>query len=247
MTTLKTTLNIGRAYPGWVFWVLWWAGSFVGALIYFIPVGVVNIVLGLDRLEDPARAAELGAGMRVLAAVLCGAACGSTIGLMQGLVLRLRLNHIGAWVAATVAGYASIGVLPLIANAFHPGWLDWAITLIVNGKMHWLARVEADWPASAWLPGFITLSLFGVVLGAIQWLVLRGRVPHAGWWIPITAVGWALAAALSTVPNRYLAVSFSFDLPAMVAGAGMAVLTARMKDEGGRMKKDTERMTGGSS
>jgi hypothetical protein len=95
----------------------------------------------------------------------------------------------GLWVAATVVGYASIGLLPLIAGVFQSGWLDWALTLIINGKMHWLARVVAGWPNASWAPGAMTLTLFGAALGFFQWLVLRGRVYQAGWWIALSTVG----------------------------------------------------------
>jgi hypothetical protein len=206
-----------------MFWFLWFAASWVGGLLYVIPVSVVHFVLGLDRLNDPSSLGGLGAWMPVLAAVLCGAACGSTIGLGQWLVLRSYLARIGLWVATTIAGYASIGLLPLIANVLQPGWSDWAFTLIIAGKMHWLARVDPSWPAASWLPGAITLTMFGAVLGIAQWLVLRNRVDRAGWWIAISAGGWACAAAMSFLPP-VLAVLTSFDLPIIVAAAGMVWL-----------------------
>lgn len=221
-----TTPKVERRHPGWMFWLLWIAATYVGALLYFIPVGAVQIVVGLDRLDDPQRASEIARWMLVLAAVLCGAACGSTIGLAQWLVLRREIERIGWWVAATVAGYASIGLLPLIASVFQPGWLDWAITLIINGKMHWLARVVPSWPAASWLPGAITLTLFGAVLGIVQWLVLRGHVYQAGWWIAINFGGWALAAA-SAASSNMLVVLTSFAVPVVVAGGGIVWLLRR--------------------
>jgi hypothetical protein len=39
-------------------------------------------------------------------------------------------------------------------------------------------------------------AVFGIVVGTAQWLVLR-RAIRAGWWIPATALGWALAGSLS--------------------------------------------------
>ncbi len=222
-----TTQSVGRTRPGWGFWLFWSAASYLGAFLYFIPVGAVHIILGLDRLDDPLRSAELSAWMVVLAAVLCGAACGSTIGLAQWLVLRSRFQSVGSWVAATVAGYASVGVLPLIVGIIQPRWVDWAFKLIINGKMHWLARLEASWPAASWLPGAITLTMLGAVLGIMQWLILRGRVGQAGWWIAISAGGWALAAALSIVPDRLLVVLATSLVPAAVAGGRLVWLQSR--------------------
>jgi hypothetical protein len=38
-------------------------------------------------------------------------------------------------------------------------------------------------------------GIFGAVLGTAQWLVLR-RALRAGWWIPATCLGWALAGTI---------------------------------------------------
>ncbi len=227
MTTKMATLNVRRHTPAWIFWLLWYAATFIGGILYFIPVGVVHLILGLDKLDEAQGITQLASWMRVLAAVLCGAACGSTIGLAQWLVLRRELKRSGWWVAATVAGYASIGLLPLIANVFQPGWPDWAFTLIISGKMHWLARVVDAWPAASSSAGVITLTLFGAALGATQWLFLRKRVYQAGWWIAISAVGWALGAALSNTSDAFISVTASWDVPVLIGGAGMVWLLRR--------------------
>ena len=40
--------------------------------------------------------------------------------------------------------------------------------------------------------GWGLMAVLGAFVGAAQWLVLRRRVPRAGWWIPATAAGlWA--------------------------------------------------------
>jgi hypothetical protein len=231
------TPDVVRRPPGWTFWLLWLAASFLGAFLYVIPVVAVQIVLdGLGVLYNPQLAGRGTASLAVLGAVLTGAACGSTIGLGQWLVLRREIKRMGWWVAATVAGYAFIGLLPLIAGVFRPGWPDWAFTLIIDGKMHWLARVVAGWPNAAWAPGAMTLTLFGAALGFCQWLLLRGRGYQAVWWIALSAVGWALAAALNLLPSEPGPV-FSLELmivitiaplvPVALTGAGMVWLLRR--------------------
>ncbi len=227
MTAFKTILNAGRAHLGWLFPLLWIAASYLGGLLYFIPVGLVHLVLGLDRLGEPAPNGEIAGAstaLMVLAAILCGAACGSTIGLGQWLVLRGRVQRVGLWVAATIAGYASLGLLPLIAAAFEPDWLNWALMMIMSGKLHWLARVQPEWLGASWTAGAITLTLFGVVLGLAQWLALRGRVRHAGWWIPISAAGWALTVAWGRDASWVDFVTISFGLPILIAALGLTWL-----------------------
>lgn len=206
--------------------------TFVGALLYSVPVAAVQFVLGLDQ-TDVTSLGQLDVSRLLLAGVLTGAACGSTIGLAQWLVLRRQLKRSGMWVAATIAGYASIGLLPLLASIFQPRWLTWAQTLIINGKMHWLARTavpspDPDWLSASWPAGAVTLTLFGAVLGLAQWLVLRGRVPHAGWWVAISAASWALMALLSAsyVPWATFGM-FAWDIPVLVAAAGLVWLQWR--------------------
>lgn len=101
--------------------------------------------------------------------------------------------------------------------------------------MHWIARVlspgdpvSQGWEAASWQAGAVTLVLFGVVLGIAQWSVLRGRVHQAGWWIAISTLAWALAAAISLpIVNWAGFVTLSGVLPVAVTGAGMVWLLRR--------------------
>jgi len=40
------------------------------------------------------------------------------------------------------------------------------------------------------------MSTWGAGLGAMQWLVVRGRLEGAGWWAPATIAGWGAAGAV---------------------------------------------------
>jgi hypothetical protein len=77
------------------------------------------------------------------------------------------------WILAAVAGTAV-------------GWrLGWRLSILVSGQL-----------ASP------TLGLtVGLVLGFSQWIILRGYMPRAGWWILASGLGWAagfpLGAGLS--------------------------------------------------
>lgn len=84
-----------------------------------------------------------------------------------------------------------------------------------------------------WLAGMVIFLEFGVILGALQWLVLRGRVDHAGWWIAISLAGWAMAAALidlAYISGLYVEpfdLLAAFLVPVAVAGGGIAWLLRR--------------------
>jgi len=40
------------------------------------------------------------------------------------------------------------------------------------------------------------MSTLGAGLGAMQWIVVRGRLEGAGWWAPATVAGWGIAGAV---------------------------------------------------
>ncbi len=232
MTALSPVRTFGRAHPDWTFVILWYAATFAGAILYAVPVLAAHIIVGLED-PDAAAVAQMDPRRLVLAGVLTGAACGSTIGVAQWLVLRRRLKGTGLWIVATIAGYASLGLLPLLASLFQPRWLAWAETLVISGKLQWLAREavpnpDAAWLNASWPAGAVTLVLFGLVLGLAQWVVLRGRVAYAAWWIGISAAGWALLALASTsiVPWAPFAL-FSWDVPVILAAAGLVWLQSR--------------------
>ncbi len=227
-------LNLSRAHRDLVFVLLWFAATFVGGLLYALPVGLVQIALGLDRVP-PEQMPQLDLARLLPGAVLCGAACGSTIGLMQWLVLRWRVKRTGWWIVATIGGYASVALLSPLAALLQPRWLPWALNLVVNGKLHWLAReavppsgldwLDAAWRNAYWPAGAITLTLFGAVLGLAQWLVLRGRVRHAGWWVAISTASYILLALLSTSAVSWPDfVTASWIVPVLASGIGLAWL-----------------------
>jgi hypothetical protein len=223
MTSSKTALPVVRLPAGLTFFLLWSVASAVGMMLFGIPVSLLQWLLGLDQHGDPGYAGDFSMAYLLLGSTLCGAGYGATIGLAQWFVLRRERPRMGGWVPATAAGYACIVIVIFVVAAFQPGWLEWAVTLIVNGKLHWLARVEPAWPAAVEAAGGLALILFGLMLGSAQWLALRGREPRAGWWIAFSAAGWALAVLFDDAawPGFVL---LSWAAPLAVTGAGMAWL-----------------------
>ncbi len=132
---------------------------------------------------------------------------GAAIGLAQWFVLRRLIQHAGWWVPATMAGYGA----PYLLN------------LLLPGEALGLAG-----PTSMFLA-------FGLVLGIGQWLVLRGQLPYAAWWIVVSLAGWLLAFALiglAIVSGLYVEpfdMLAAFFVPVAVAGAGIVRLLRRGK------------------
>ena len=73
-------------------------------------------------------------------------------------------------------------------GAFFIGLIAFGVSLLICG-----------WPLVFAAVG----AVVGVAIGTAQWLVLRGWVPLAGWWITVNALGGMLGgmlAVLLTIP-----------------------------------------------
>jgi hypothetical protein len=131
-------------------------------------------------------------------------AAGLVTGLMQSGLLRLYLSRLGWWVLATSAGWL-LGVL-LISI---PIWLNW-----MKGS------INLD----------LAFILVGLAVGVSKWLLLRHRLPRAGWWIGANVGGWGLLGLMT--PGNTLNQNSLFTLgsiPACVTAAVLAVLMNQVK------------------
>src|SRR5215207_11088328 len=73
-------------------------------------------------------------------------------------------------------------------------WLRWLPTFLgfpVGG----LIAMAVPGPVTSLPNALIGGAISGAVLGAAQWLALRGRLPKTEWWIPATAIGHAVGLA----------------------------------------------------
>jgi hypothetical protein len=100
---------------------------------------------------------------------LVGATLGFGVSIMQWLVLRRRVSRAGWWVLASTAGFA--------------------VAVGGEGGLQLGSSVER----------VAVLALGGAVTGILQWLVLRGKVSRACWWVLASTVGWALSIAVREV------------------------------------------------
>jgi hypothetical protein len=102
-------------------------------------------------------------------ALLAGAVAGAVIGTAQWLALR-RVGADPRWILATAAGLAvGLGV-----GHAALGYGDTVGDLAVLG------------------------AVSGAAIGVAQWWVLRGLVRNSAWWIPASAVAWALGWTVTT-------------------------------------------------
>ncbi len=109
---------------------------------------------------------------------------GIGVGLPQWLVLRRRVSGAGWWVLASAAGGYGIW------QAGFTGYSD-SLSLSYGSLLGWT--------------GVVALS--GAVTGTLQWLVLRGQVSRAGWWVLASTVGWGLGMTAAIAFSRGVGAS----------------------------------------
>jgi hypothetical protein len=96
---------------------------------------------------------------------------GAAGGIVQWFVLRQYIARSGGWVLATAVSYTLATVAaPLI---FSLPYSD---------------------PAVAGMVTFAAVA--GIVGGILQWLVLRRKIPHAGWWMLASILGLVLGMGI---------------------------------------------------
>jgi hypothetical protein len=129
-----------------------------------------------------------------------GLVAGATGGYFQWIVLRERIVGAGLWGLVSALGLG----LAMGASA---------------------AADPAENPAMA---GLVIAAIFGTASGILQWLILRRKVPRAGWWLPanllgslVAAIALPIAAAMGDADNWGPGV-MAFGL---VFGAGNGAIT----------------------
>lgn len=129
---------------------------------------------------------------------------GLLTGSVQYALLRRYLPRMGGWILATIGGWF-LGILLIVL----PGWLNWMDV-----------GVNLD----------SSLLLMGLAIGTMQWLILRRRLPQAGWWIVANTAGWAVSALITTGNSlNQLAVFTLAIVPACITAAVLALLMKQFK------------------
>jgi hypothetical protein len=165
------------------FWRDWIAANALGELLG-LGVAVV-IAVGVAQAHTLPPAEEI---LIVTAAFLViGAYEGAIAGTAQWLVLRRLLPALRAqnWIGATVAGAVIAWMLGRLPTAL----ADWKS---VSGGVGQTAPSASE----IFLLSAAAGAALGLILGAAQWVVLRGHVRRAGLWIGGNALAWAAGMPL---------------------------------------------------
>ncbi len=184
LTEKELSMTVNYKKPNWFFYSGWVVLSILAfPLAWFSYFGIISLVrrwVG-DRMQvgDHSVITEDYLFMYIFIPVLC-----LLTGLLQYILLRRYLPHMGWWILATGLGW-------LLALA--------AVRLLVLGLA---PNYVSSWDAVLIFP------VIGGAIGLGQWFLLRQRLPHAAWWILASILGWGLASlgGLTAARNTSLLV-----------------------------------------
>ena len=153
--------------PGWSFYLSWIVLSSLSIPIaFFLDLVILRVIIRFVGsyivVNGVSHITEDYLGLYFFVPLV-----GLVTSLLQYGLLRRYLPRMGGWVPATLGGWL-LGVLLVLI----PGWL--------TGTDAFLQNIDA------------VFIVMGLSIGTGQWLLLRRRMPRAGWWIPANGVGWAL-------------------------------------------------------
>jgi len=190
--------------PGWSFYLTWIILTFLSLPIAFfltfvILKGIIIVIGDIIFVDGVRHITEDFLFIYIFAPV-----AGLVTGVLQYFLLRWYLPRVIGWIFATAGGW-SLGVL-LVSL---PGWLNWTNVF--------LNRIDLN---------FIVI---GLLIGLLQWLLLRRRLFRAGWWIVANLVGWGLLALVT--PGNQLGQFGLFTVGLIPACATAGCFALLMKQQ----------------
>ena len=150
----ETMMIIANEKPGWFFYFRWVALNAIAVIMaHYITWAIMSLVT--ERGDD-------GLFLYLLFPII-----GLLTGILQYILLRRYLPHMGWWIAATFLGWLMPFVIGFIfSGVFIPGNSTVRIVL-----------------------GMIVL---GTTVALPQWWLLRKRVQHAWWWVLVFGLAWGM-------------------------------------------------------
>jgi hypothetical protein len=104
-------------------------------------------------------------------------------------------------------------------------WLHWLPTFL-GFPAGGLIALAVLGPVSSLTTALAGGAVAGAVLGAAQWLALRGRLSKTEWWIPATAIGQAVGLAAGTAVVGYRTGLQDLAIQGAITGLGVGILQA---------------------
>jgi hypothetical protein len=215
MSTMRSIVK------GFLFWILWIFATLTGLMVYWALFRASGVEPELVSLLESWIGIE-GSNLRVFEFVtngLLGLFEGLLLGLFHWVVLKNRIKRALAWVPATAFGYA-LGLVGF-----------WAIFVLITGN-RLPQGTPLDW---AFELGLLRSGLIGLMMGALQWLVLRGQFKGHGWWLPVVLV----AMIGSWFSQWFLSEGLAFVTLGAVTGIPLTLMLAA-RERALRAKQEQE-------
>jgi len=149
----ETMMIIANEKPGWFFYFGWVALNASAVIIaWYITFAIMGLVTG----EDDS-----------LIFILLFPIIGLLTGILQYILLRRYLPHMGWWIAATFLGW----LMPFV-------WFFIFSRVII--------------PGSSTVRIVLGMIVLGTTVALPQWWLLRKRVQHAWWWVLVFGLAWGM-------------------------------------------------------
>jgi len=150
----ETMMIIANEKPGWFFYFGWVALNAIAVIMaWYITWAIMPLVT------------ERGEGTRLLD--LLFPIIGLLTGILQYILLRRYLPHMGWWIAATFLGW----LMPFV-------WFFIFSRVVI--------------PGSSTVRIVLGMSVLGTTVALPQWWLLRKRVQHAWWWVLFFGLAWGM-------------------------------------------------------
>lgn len=149
----ETMMIIANEKPRWFFYIGWVALNAIAVIMaWYITFEIMDLVTG----EDDS-----------LILILLFPIIGLLTGILQYILLRRYLPHMGWWIAATFLGW----LMPFV-------WFFIFSRLFI--------------PGSSTVRIVLGMMVLGTTVALPQWWLLRKRVQHAWWWVLVFGLAWGM-------------------------------------------------------
>ena len=182
---------IANEKPGWFFYFGWVALNASAVIMaWYITFAVMDLVTG----EDDA-----------LIFILLFPIIGLLTGILQYILLRRYLPHMGWWIAATSLGW----LMPFV-------WFFIFSRMVIPGDS--TVRIV------------LGMSVLGTTVALPQWWLLRKRVQHAWWWVLVLGLAWGMVGLydLFTLSDLFPVVIGFAVVPAIATSIACWLLLDRL-------------------